>query len=1476
MTTDSWDMPTSSAHLFPKSDGDRLENEENYYVWSIRMKNAFESCEMMGVVDGQETMPPNETATKAAHNIWKKKDNMAKAMITQCVKSDLVIKVAHAKSAKDSWDTFSSEFSQTGSGSIMLWFRRLTRQLPSGGDVSAHVTGFQEAIRYLANAEFQIPSYIAAAILLSTLPSDPQDPQSWNQHVAGVKIDKKATTLSSVVNGILEEKRRLTEDDKSDAQKTENALTALEHAANKRGKLFCRNCKREGHTTEDCRSRGGAKYKEKQGKSKQRSKRKEKGKGKEKEKAHNTNDDGGGGSDDSSGDESTHHVRFEKCFMTSAVDFSDYISCESSSPTPSISTSSKAGDLAYSARTKSSPPIVIDSGTSSHIHSVRNDFKTFNPSSSGNISGFGNGNSSIAGRGEVHLHAKLPKGGKSHLKLKRTCYVPNSTPTLLSVSRLDEAECYTLFGDGRCVTFENRDHGKLLHDALSKEQVIFTGTKASDRLYYLDTPRRSTETSNFAKRSPISKLEQLHQVLGHLNYDSIRSSYRKGMIRGVKLTKKELEFIPPLCAACAKGKATRASFPKSKSGRAKNMLDLVHSDLWGPAPVQTIHGTRYAMTFTDDSSSWVWVYYLKRKSDAFAAFKEWLVIVEAETGRRLLVWRTDGGGEFIIREWEQFLKDRGIRHEKSSPNTPEQNGDAERQNRSLFDRARTVLIDARLPLFLWAEAVNYIAYTKNRNPTRALTNTTPFEVRYAIKPDVSKLYPFGCKAYVYLDAKKRNKLEGRATEGIFVGYADTQKAFRIYIPSKRTIAVTVHVRFDEQTAGGEMFQAEGEDQFQYNSLKSNLRESLDDILEHSSTRKPSAPEPAIPQAPPQDPPARQPRQRRPPPPPREPSSRAPKVTEVGRLEYDRIAAQNAKRDARAAQRAAQQAANNSVPFPTGEAGADAGGVPDENEGDQANADETANITAGDEPKTHRQAMNSPDRAEWEAAEQYELDQIQRLGTFKLVPLPRDRKAIGSKWVYKIKRDADGNITTYRARLVAQGFTQKPGVDFLETYAPVAKIESIRLLLALAATLDWEIHVIDVDSAFLNSDMPEDQTAYLKQPPGHEAKGKEDWVWFLSKALYGLRQSGHLWYQKLKGILVKIGFKPCKADPCVFVRIRGNAISIISSHVDDLGMYCNSKAEVTLVKSEIRKYVSIKDLGEISTILGIEVIRNRSARTISLSHRRYIDEIVKEYGQESAKSVSSPIAMEARLTTADSPKTPAELADMRNVPYQNAVGSLNHAAVMTRPDISKAVQTVAQFSSNPGRKHWSAVTRIIRYLKHTRDWVLTLGGKQSHVNVIGYCDADYANSPDHGRSISGYAMMFGSGCFSWSAKKQTATALSTGEAEYYATTHAGREVLWLRQLLTEIGFGPSQGTTLRIDNTSSIRMIDTPDQVSNRTKHIKVNYHWIREEVAERGTIVPEYIPSSQNISDIFTKGFHAPKHKELSRMLGMVPRTDAR
>jgi hypothetical protein len=344
---------------------------------------------------------------------------------------------------------------------------------------------------------------------------------------------------------------------------------------------------------------------------------------------------------------------------------------------------------------------------------------------------------------------------------------------------------------------------------------------------------------------------------------------------------------------------------------------------------------------------------------------------------------------------------------------------------------------------------------------------------------------------------------------------------------------------------------------------------------------------------------------------------------------------------------------------------------------------------------------------------------------------------------------------------------------------------------------------------------------------------------------------------------------------VFVRRISSRISIITTHVDDLGLFCNSIPEVKQLKTEIANHVPIKDLGEASQLLGIELIRDRGKRMISLSHRRYIDSKVKKYRLEGSKPVYTPMLDTSRgLSKLDSPNTDAQREFMETKPFSSLVGSLLHPAIMTRPDIRLAVQRVSQFLSNPGKAHWFAAVRILQYLNTTRDLVLTLGGTGT-TDLLAYCDADWANSLDHARSISGYALFIGDGCFSWSSKKQTAVALSSTEAEYYAGSHAGRQVVWLRQLLTELNFAPKLPTPLLIDNNSTISIIGTVDQVSNRTKHINIQYHWIREAVQNQ-VLETRRVDTEDNVSDIFTKPLARPRFEKLRVLLGMGMREDVR
>ena len=356
------------------------------------MKTALRSCKLWGVVCGDELKPAAAKVSELSD--WEKKDAAALALIFKCCKTDVFVKIASADTSKEAWDTFKSEYSQTGSGSVMLWFRRLTKQFVPGSDIAAHVTSFQEATRHLANAGFIIPEPISAAILLSTLPADPKDPDSWNNHVAGVRINMQTTTLSSVINGILEEKRRLTDDGAT----SEAAHAALDKAARKRGRLFCHNCKQQGHTGRTCYDKGGGK--EGQGPWQ----RKHKGK----EKAHNTD---GGGDDSGEDDVNSSYARFEQSNATPEVAHVLYPKAHLSSPETRSKTPGDE-DLAYNASASAWHPIIIDSGTTSHIHSNPAHFVPSSlESASSVVKGFGAGSLRIEGQGEFQLLAKKPKGG---------------------------------------------------------------------------------------------------------------------------------------------------------------------------------------------------------------------------------------------------------------------------------------------------------------------------------------------------------------------------------------------------------------------------------------------------------------------------------------------------------------------------------------------------------------------------------------------------------------------------------------------------------------------------------------------------------------------------------------------------------------------------------------------------------------------------------------------------------------------------------------------------------------------------------------------------------------------------------------------------------------------------------------------------------------------------------------------------------
>ena len=519
-----------------------------------------------------------------------------------------------------------------------------------------------------------------------------------------------------------------------------------------------------------------------------------------------------------------------------------------------------------------------------------------------------------------------------------------------------------------------------------------------------------------------------------------------------------------------------------------------------------------------------------------------------------------------------------------------------------------------------------------------------------------------------------------------------------------------------------------------------------------------------------------------------------------------------------------------------------------------------------EPKSISEVMQlAPDeRSKWLKAAQDEIQSLVENGTFELVQLPPGQRAIGSRWVFRVKRNADGSIERYKGRLVAKGFSQRPGFDYNETFAPTPKWASIRAILALAALEDLELESVDIPSAYLNGELKEE--VYMRQPEGFEEK-TPDWVWRLRKSLYGLKQAGRCWHEKLHSVLSKLGFERLSCEHSVWVYLRDGVHLIIPVFVDDITIAGKSKEAIQQVKDDLKAHFKLRDLGPTSWLLGVQIERDRSKRSLSISQRQYSLDILERYGFSNCDPVGTPMDPGLRLSAEMAPSSPSDIQEMQKLPYSQAVGALFYLAVATRPDIARTVGNLARFSQNPGMTHWKAVKHLFRYIKGTLNYKLTYSPCGDSELFSSYTDADHAGCPDTGRSTSGYVIKMGTGAVSWSSRLQSLVALSTTEAEFVAAVSAGQEMLWLRNLLTEFGYDVSSASKLRIDNLSALSVAKNPEH-HGRMKHLDLRFYWLRDEVA-KGRIEIEHLRTSDMPADILTKSLPKPKVLEMVKMLGL-------
>jgi hypothetical protein len=512
------------------------------------------------------------------------------------------------------------------------------------------------------------------------------------------------------------------------------------------------------------------------------------------------------------------------------------------------------------------------------------------------------------------------------------------------------------------------------------------------------------------------------------------------------------------------------------------------------------------------------------------------------------------------------------------------------------------------------------------------------------------------------------------------------------------------------------------------------------------------------------------------------------------------------------------------------------------------------LVAVEEPRSVEEALTEQC---WRQAMQTEMQAIEANQTWDVSELPPKHKAIGLKWVFKIKKDPDGNIIKHKARLVAKGYAQQLGVDFDEVFAPVATIETVRVLLALVAQGGWEVHHMDVKSAFLNGDMSE--IVFVQQPPGFDV-GKGDKVLRLRKALYGLKQAPRAWNAKLDRELIALGFVRSKMDHAVYRRSNRNSFLLVGVYVDDLIISGPDVKDINVFKNEMKEKFSMSDLGLLSYYLGIEV--KQDARGITLCQSSYAVKILEAAGMKDCNSCETPMEcrLKLRKLKGEDPVKPTE--------YRSIIGSLRYI-INTRPDLAYAVGVVSRYMEAPGKEHWAAVKHILRYLKGTIRYGCKYDkGAELKPILVGYSDSDFAGDVEDRKSTTGIGYFLGSSLVTWASQKQRIVALSSCEAEYVAAAAAACQGIWLNRLIADMLGTKEMTVKLFMDNQSAIALSKNPVH-HDRSKHIDTRYHFLRQCI-EEGMVEVDHVGTEEQLADLFTKALGRVKFVEQRSALGVV------
>jgi hypothetical protein len=768
-----------------------------------------------------------------------------------------------------------------------------------------------------------------------------------------------------------------------------------------------------------------------------------------------------------------------------------------------------------------------------------------------------------------------------------------------------------------------------------------------------------------------------------------------------------------------------------------------------------------------------------------------------------------------------------------------------------------MLLESKIDKKYWPYALRCATYLRNRSPTSANGGVkTPFEIFTGKKPNLKFIRVFGTICYMKKYNHKKEKLEDQSIKCYLVGYGPRWYELIDFETGKRYTSIHVvfqdegHVEArDEDEDDEDLSESESEiDEFE--DIKDNVKERTkfkerkEEILKEKLKELKEKKEKEL----------------------KEKKEKELKEKKEKELKEKKEKEKETELSNKTFYESVKQKAPKDIN----------GDISEENvlpDGHKRNVKfanfvmkikDTFTKTAYDaslveltDPLSFKEAVNREDREKWKMAIQSEWDSLVENGTFgNLIELPSGREAIKSKWVFKIKRDALGKLEKYKARLVAKGYTQRDGIDYEETFAPVASAVVLRILIALSLDQKLKMIQMDVVTAYLYSKL--DKEVFLEQPEGYQVKGKESLVLPLLKGLYGLKQSAKLWNDNIKDTLFKAGFRRSENDYGLFIFDSPDEVGYLIIYVDDLVLATNSNKLKIFIENTLEDNYKITKLGEVKSILGMDISRNEDYLKISKPH--YIDTKVKLFGQENAKEQRVPMVQGFKLQKFDGKID-------KNYPYRSMIGSLMHIANSCRPDISYAVGYLSRFSNYFNESHWNAGMKIIRYLRDTRDNSLIYKRKITDENeLIGYCDASF--SQEDFRSTTGYAIYLNNKLISWKSCKQVNTALSAAEAEIVAATECIKEIIWIKNILKDLRQKVQEPIIIFEDNQACIKIAES-ENITSKTKHIGYKTTYLREQVQSQ-IIKFVYCESQNMIADILTKALGPHAFIRLKQRLGII------